>query len=205
MPVYPGASVQQKRDHHRRVIRRPAMTIGSVIGVKRAQVQLLDRAQDAPHEVILSDPIQQRRRHQELLVAAAGNEVPRHPGIQLIAPDGTLFPTASHRCRSGRTSDRAPPDASTSSRAVISIAGVAAPASPIGAGARGTCCPPGSCNEASTFTECCARNAAPDARAGTGDRRHSMAPSLRAARYLTGPSHDQCGRVRSSGTNSGRS
>ena len=27
----------------------------------------------------------------------------------------------------------------------------------------------------------------------------------RAARYSTGPSHDQCGRVRSSGTDSGRS
>jgi hypothetical protein len=42
-------------------------------------------------------------------------------------------------------------------------------------------------------------------RATTGDRRRSVAPSLRAARYSTGPSHDQCGRVRSSGTNSGRS
>jgi hypothetical protein len=100
MPVYPGASVQQERDHHRRVIRRPATTIAAVVGAERAQVQLLDRAQDAPHEVILRDPIQQRRRHQELLVAAAGNEVPRHPGIQLIAPDGTLFPTATPRSSS---------------------------------------------------------------------------------------------------------
>jgi hypothetical protein len=44
-----------------------------------------------------------------------------------------------------------------------------------------------------------------DARGATGDRRDCMAPSLRAARYSTGPSHDQCGRVRSSGTISGRS
>jgi hypothetical protein len=56
--------VQQQRDHHRRVIRRPAMTIAAVVAVERAQVQLLDRAQDAPHEVILRDPIQQRRRQQ---------------------------------------------------------------------------------------------------------------------------------------------
>ena len=40
-----------------------------------------------------------------------------------------------------------PGDSRTSSRAVISIAGVAAPALPIGARARWTCCPPGSCNE----------------------------------------------------------
>jgi hypothetical protein len=45
-----------------------------------------------------------------------------------------------------------------------------------------------------------------DARGAIHARRHCMAaPSLRAARYSTGPSHDQCGRVRSSGTNSGRS
>jgi hypothetical protein len=44
-----------------------------------------------------------------------------------------------------------------------------------------------------------------DAGGATGDRRHCMAPSPRAASYSTGPSHDHCGRVRSSGTNSGRS
>ena len=55
------------------------------------------------------------------------------------------------------------------------------------------------------LTECCRADAASMPRGAAGGRRHSMAPSLRAARYSTGPSHDQCGRVRSSGTNSGRS
>jgi hypothetical protein len=73
----------QQRNQHRRVMRRPAMTIGAVVGVERAQIQLLDRAQDAPHEVILRDPIQQRWRHQELLIAATGNETSGHPQIQL--------------------------------------------------------------------------------------------------------------------------
>ena len=64
--------------------------------------------------------------------------------------------------------------------------------------------PAGIVQRASTLPSA-ARERGSDARGATGDRRHSMAPSLRAARYSTGPSHDQCGRVRSSGTNSGRS
>jgi hypothetical protein len=99
MPVYPGASVQQQRHHQRRLIRRPTMAIGAVVGVERAQVQLLDRAQDAPHEVILRDPIQQRRRQQRRLLAVARDEVLRHPGIQLIDPDETAFPDSHTQFR----------------------------------------------------------------------------------------------------------
>ena len=65
--------------------------------------------------------------------------------------------------------------------------------------------PAGIVQRLSAFTEGCRVNAGSDARGATGERRHSMAASLRAPRYSTGPSHDQGGRVRSSGTNSGRS
>ena len=65
--------------------------------------------------------------------------------------------------------------------------------------------PAGIVQRLSAFTEGCRVNAGSDARGGTGYRRHSMAASLRAAPYSIGPFHDQCGRVRSSGTNSGRS
>jgi hypothetical protein len=65
--------------------------------------------------------------------------------------------------------------------------------------------PAGIVHRASAFTECCRANAAP---------MPGVAPVIGAIAwrraygrhaYSTGPPHDQCGKVRSSGTNSGRS
>jgi hypothetical protein len=96
MPVYPGASIQQQGDHHPRVIRRPAVAVGSVVGVKPGQIHLLDRVQDRPHHVILGHPVQQRWRHQKRLLTVTFDEVRSHAGIVQGTPDGTLFPTATN-------------------------------------------------------------------------------------------------------------
>src|SRR6516165_5026825 len=68
------------------------MTVSPIVGIERRQIQLLNRPEDAPHQVILGQPIQQRRRHQIRLIAIARDEVLGHPRIELTTPDGTPFP-----------------------------------------------------------------------------------------------------------------
>jgi hypothetical protein len=53
MPVYPGASIQQQRDHHRGLIGGAAVAVRTVVGVKLAQVHLLDGLDHEPREVVL--------------------------------------------------------------------------------------------------------------------------------------------------------
>jgi hypothetical protein len=87
--------VQQQRHHHRRVIRRPTLTVRSIRPIKHVKVHLLDRAEHRPNKMILRQPIHQRRRQQERLTAITRHEVLTHPGIVLDRPDGTLNPTAT--------------------------------------------------------------------------------------------------------------
>jgi hypothetical protein len=75
--------------HHLRVIRRATLTIRPIRPVERVQVHLLDRAQHRPDEVILRQPIRQRRRQQHHLAAVTRDEVLTHPRIVINAPDGT--------------------------------------------------------------------------------------------------------------------
>jgi hypothetical protein len=81
MPVYPGASVDQQRDHHRRTVRRTAVPVGAVVGVERGQVDLLDDRDHEPREVIGRQPVIHARRQQEHLIAIASQEHLRHPRI----------------------------------------------------------------------------------------------------------------------------
>jgi hypothetical protein len=89
MPVYPGASVQQQRDHHRRIVRRPAMPVIAIVRIKRPQIELRDGIDHTPRQVALGQPLAQTRRQQQLLITVTRDEVLRHPGILLIAADGT--------------------------------------------------------------------------------------------------------------------
>lgn len=43
--------VQQQRDHHRRVIRRPAATVDAIGAIERVEVHLTDRVDDKPRQV----------------------------------------------------------------------------------------------------------------------------------------------------------
>jgi hypothetical protein len=73
-----GVGVEQQRDHHRRLIGSAAMAIGAVIGVELAQIHLLNRLDHEPRQVILSQPLTQRRRQQKRLLTITRNEVLGH-------------------------------------------------------------------------------------------------------------------------------
>jgi hypothetical protein len=81
--------IQNQRHHHRRVIRRPAMPVRSIGRIERRQIQPLDTLDHEPRQMILRQPIPQRRRHQKRLLTIKTNEILRHPRIQLNEPDRT--------------------------------------------------------------------------------------------------------------------
>jgi len=67
--------VEQQRDHHLRIMRRPAHTNRVVGAIERVQIHLLHRRQHEPREMILRQPIPQIRRQQQLLITIKRNEV----------------------------------------------------------------------------------------------------------------------------------
>jgi hypothetical protein len=79
--------VEHQRDHHLRVERRTTPPVLPVPGDERREVELLDNVQHELRQVIGHQPLAQARRQQQLLHAVAHQEVLRHPGIVLIAPD----------------------------------------------------------------------------------------------------------------------
>ena len=70
--------VQQQRDHHPRIVRRTAMPVGTVIGVHRAEIDLLDRVEHKPRQMPLGQPVAQARRHQPRLLAITRQKAHRH-------------------------------------------------------------------------------------------------------------------------------
>ena len=54
------------------------MPISPIDGVEGRKIELLDRLEDAPHQVILRHPVRHRRRHQEHLPTINRNEVLTH-------------------------------------------------------------------------------------------------------------------------------
>jgi hypothetical protein len=77
-PVPARVRVEKQRDHHRRLVGRPTMPISPIGGVEARKIELLDRLEDAPHQVILGHPVGHRRRHQEHLLTINRNEVLTH-------------------------------------------------------------------------------------------------------------------------------
>ena len=73
-----AVAIQQQRDHHRRVERRPAMTIGPVAAAKRTQIQRVHRVQHHDHHIVLGQPIPHVHRHQQRLITLRVKEVLRH-------------------------------------------------------------------------------------------------------------------------------
>ncbi len=86
-PLPKRVDVQQQRHHHRRIVRRAAMPISAVGGVKRRQIQLGDGVDDKPREMPLGQPLAQTRRQQQLLLTVTTEKVLRHPEIVLSAAD----------------------------------------------------------------------------------------------------------------------
>ena len=100
-PVPPRIAIHQQRHHHPRVIRRAPVTIASIHAIQRVQIHLRDRIENRPHQVILRQPLLQRRRQQQHLIPITSNEVLRHAGMVLTPPD-RLFPTATAKRSSAR-------------------------------------------------------------------------------------------------------
>jgi hypothetical protein len=88
-PLADRVAIQQQRHHHRRLVRRPAVAIVAIGRVERRQIHRLDRLDHEPRQVILGQPLPQRRRQQQLLVAITAKEVLRHPKMVLTPPDDT--------------------------------------------------------------------------------------------------------------------
>ena len=87
-PLPDRVAIEQQRDHHRRIVRRPAVTVGPIAGIERAQIELRDGIDHEPRQVPLRQPLTQTRRQQQLLLAITRQEVLRHPDIVLTPPDG---------------------------------------------------------------------------------------------------------------------
>ena len=78
--------VKQQRDHHRRVIRRPAAPIDPVGGIESVEVHLRDGVDDEPREVLLGQPRADVRRHQERLLAITRDKALSHARNRLKPP-----------------------------------------------------------------------------------------------------------------------
>ena len=71
-------TVEQDRNHHCRVIRRPAAAVLSVGRVKRLEVHLRNRVDDEPREMALRQPLPHIRRHQKRLLAITRDKALAH-------------------------------------------------------------------------------------------------------------------------------
>jgi hypothetical protein len=81
--------VDEQRNHHRRIVRRPPVAVLAIAAIKRRQIHLRDRLQHTPRQVLLRQPLPQARRQQQLLLTITRDEVLRHPEIVLNPPDST--------------------------------------------------------------------------------------------------------------------
>jgi hypothetical protein len=54
--------VEQQRHHHRRLVGRPAMTVGAIGAIERAQIHLANSIEHRPRQVVVGHPLAQRRR-----------------------------------------------------------------------------------------------------------------------------------------------
>src|ERR1700677_315495 len=64
--------------HHRRVIRGTTPSVLAVARVKRCEVDVLDRIDHEPRQMVLRQPLAQRERHQQQLLTITLDEVLSH-------------------------------------------------------------------------------------------------------------------------------
>ena len=81
--------VKQQRDHHRRVIGRPAAAVSPVGGIEPVEVHLANSIKDEPREVTFRQPLPHIRRHQKRLITITRDEALSHHQMVLNPSDGT--------------------------------------------------------------------------------------------------------------------
>jgi hypothetical protein len=101
-----AVGVEQHRDQHRRVIRRPAMPIGPIRGTEPRQIQLIDHVDHEPHQMIRRQPIPHIRRQQEQLPTIRGNEVEPHGQIFIATSRPITQARANPFMKQARTRQR---------------------------------------------------------------------------------------------------
>jgi hypothetical protein len=72
-------------------MRRATPPVVAIGRVERRQIDLADRVEHEPREVVIRQPLTQTRRQQQLLLAITPDEVPRHHQMVLNPPDATGF------------------------------------------------------------------------------------------------------------------
>jgi hypothetical protein len=89
-------AVEQQRDHHRRIVRRPPLAVVAVGHVKQLQIQRRDSLDNEPREMTFRQPLAQAWRQQQRLIAVARKEVLRHHEMVLTTPDGPALRNSHH-------------------------------------------------------------------------------------------------------------
>jgi len=77
-PLALAVPIQQQRDHHLRIERRPAMPIGPVLAAEPAQIQGGHRIQHDMDQVIFGQPLAHVHGHQQRLITLRKEEILRH-------------------------------------------------------------------------------------------------------------------------------
>jgi hypothetical protein len=77
-PLALAVSIQQQRDHHFRVERRPAVPVGPVAAAELTQIQGGHRVQHHEHQIVLGQPLPHVHRQQQRLITLRVQEVLRH-------------------------------------------------------------------------------------------------------------------------------
>jgi hypothetical protein len=88
-PVPARVRVEQQRDHLSRVTGSAAGRAQPIRLPEPVQIHRIDRAQHRPHQMILRQPLAQRRRHQQHLPTLTTHEFSSHTGSPLNPPDST--------------------------------------------------------------------------------------------------------------------
>jgi hypothetical protein len=83
--------IQGQPHHHRRLVRRPAMTVSPIGAIEPSQLHVPNRAEHKPRQVIRRKPIPHVRRQQKPLLPTTLNEVLRHERMVRNAADGPPF------------------------------------------------------------------------------------------------------------------
>jgi hypothetical protein len=64
----------QQRHHQRRIVRRTALPVSAIGAIERRQIKLADDIEHEPRQVLGRQPVTNRRRKQELLLAISDDE-----------------------------------------------------------------------------------------------------------------------------------
>lgn len=108
--------VAQKAHHHRRLVGRSAFPVRAIGRIERIKIQLTHRCDHEPRQMVLRQPVPQRRRQQKRLLTITIPKVLTHPDIQLNPPDDPDLRDSLATFQPRQHSSRAPSKVSAKER-----------------------------------------------------------------------------------------